>query len=131
MSKAGDKKEPRKPGRGQHPNSRANLRPQRADEPSHNPAGKPPGTKDRATLLRKWLETPAKVTNPESKEVVEGTVEDRLALAIIQKAMKGDVSAYREIQDSMHGPVPSKSDVDVDVTFRVVYADEVKDGRRR
>lgn len=66
-----------------------------------NPKGKPPGTKNRSTLLRKWLEAGTKV----------GTVEDEVILALIKKAKSGDIQAIKEIQDTLHGKIADKSEV--------------------
>jgi len=70
-----------------------------------NPKGKPKGTKNRATILKKWIDVKVKIrdkSNPTLKEV-EGTVEDKIALALIQRAMAGDVGAIKEIYDTLYG----------------------------
>ncbi len=68
-----------------------------------NPNGRPNGTKNRGTILKKWLEVAAKVKNPETGITIEGTVEDKIAIGLIAKAIKGDVQAAREILDSIYG----------------------------
>lgn len=68
-----------------------------------NREGRPKGSKNRATILKKWLEVASKYKHPETKEELEGTVEDKIALGIISKAMDGDVSAFKEIMDSIYG----------------------------
>jgi hypothetical protein len=83
-----------------------NLRPYSPGQ-SGNPAGRPPGSRNRSTTARKWLDTPAKYTNPETGQKEEGTVEDRVVLGLIQKAMKGDAAAYRELMDSVYGRNPT------------------------
>ncbi len=65
---------------------------------SGNPKGKPKGSLNRSTLLRKWLSVKATIRNPETKEDVKGTVEDRIALALITKAIKGDVAMKSKCQ---------------------------------
>ena len=80
---------------------------------SGNPAGRPVGSKNRSTLLRKWLEVPAKIINPETKEETIGTVEDRIIMALITKAAKGDVIAMKEIQDTIYGKIPQKIDATI------------------
>ena len=72
---------------------------------SGNPNGRPPGSRNRATLLKKWLLTPIKIENPETKEEIDCTLEDKIALALIQKAIKGNVAAIREIQDTLYGKI--------------------------
>ena len=80
---------------------------------SGNPNGRPVGSKNRSTLLRKWLEVPAKIINPETKEETIGTVEDRIIMALITKAAKGDVIAMKEIQDTIYGKIPQKIDATI------------------
>jgi len=73
---------------------------------SGNPNGRPKGVKNRSTILKKWLEIKTTFKNPETKQDEDGTVEDKIALALITKAIKGDVSAIKEIQDSVYGKNP-------------------------
>lgn len=72
---------------------------------SGNPHGRPPGSKNRATLLKKWLSVSVKIKNDTTGETFEGTMEDKVALSLIKKALKGDVSAIKEIQDTLYGKV--------------------------
>lgn len=72
---------------------------------SGNPSGRPKGSKNRSTLLRKWMETESTFKHPETKRTVVGTVEDRMALGLITRAMKGDPAAFREAFDSVYGKV--------------------------
>jgi hypothetical protein len=68
-----------------------------------NPYGRPKGSKNRSTILRKWLETKEKIKNPITGAEEQVTVEDAVILALIGKARKGDVAAIREILDSNYG----------------------------
>jgi len=70
---------------------------------SGNPSGRPKGSKNRSTIARKWLETEIKSKHPISGEEITITLEDQITLSIIKKASKGDVSAYRALQDSGYG----------------------------
>lgn len=110
MGKAEDKKEIRKTGRGSHPNSRANLKPAQTGE-VRNPNGKAEGTKDRATILKKWLSVELELLNPVTKAKEKGTVEDEVMLALITKARKGDVPAIREVLDSTYGKITEHQDI--------------------
>jgi hypothetical protein len=69
---------------------------------SGNPKGRTPGSKNRRTILKNWLETPIKLENPETKEIVSCTLEDRVVLALIKKALSGDVPAIKEIHDVLY-----------------------------
>ena len=84
----------------------SNLKPFQPGQ-SGNPAGRPAGSPNRATVARKWLDVTAKVTNPETKEVETGTLEDRVILGLIGRAMKGDPVAFRELMDSVYGKNPT------------------------
>ena len=41
-----------------------NLKPAKKGEPSRNPKGRPKGSRDRATIVRYWLEVEQNVQNP-------------------------------------------------------------------
>jgi hypothetical protein len=126
MNEGKDRKElgnePPKYGRGQNPNSRKNLEKGMA-KPGDvlNPFGKPPGTKDRSTGLKKWLalnipfnnldeETEEKIF-PELAEKLEITVEDAIDLALITEAKNGNINAIKEIKDSLYGKVGDTLDI--------------------
>ena len=67
------------------------------------PAGRPKRAKNRSTILKKWLELPCELTNPLTGEATAGTIEDKIALALISKGLRDDVAAIKEILDSVHG----------------------------
>ena len=87
-----------------------NIRPPVKGE-IRNPKGKPVGTKNRSTILSKWIHVNTKVKNPITKETEAGTVEDLVMLALINRAMSGDVSAIKEINDTLYGKLTDKSEV--------------------
>lgn len=70
---------------------------------SGNPAGRPKGAKNRSTILKKWLELPCELTSPLTGEATAGTIEDKIALALISKGLREDVAAIKEILDSVYG----------------------------
>jgi hypothetical protein len=80
-----------------------------------NPKGKPVGTKNRSTLLKHWIEASVKVKDPSTGKEVKGTFEDKIELAIILKALKGDVQAYKEIKDTLYGKLAEKIDVKTNI----------------
>jgi hypothetical protein len=67
--------------------------------------GRKKGSKNRSTVLKKWLSVKREIKAEENPkgEIVKGTVEDEIVLALIQKAAGGDVAAIKEIQDTMYG----------------------------
>lgn len=70
---------------------------------SGNPNGRPKGSKNRSTIARKWLETMQQSKNPITGEDETLTQEDLMTLALIHKARKGDVNAYKQLMDSGYG----------------------------
>ena len=78
---------------------------------SGNPAGKPKGARNRSTIVREWLDADA-------TDGLGGTVTDQLVRALIGKASKGDVAAFRELMDSGFGKV--KDEAETTVTYNLM-----------
>ena len=77
-----------------------------------NPAGRPKGSKNRSTIVKKWLETLTQIpeeedgeTDPRFGKKKKAMLVDQMTLAVIDKALKGDVQAYKELLDSAYGKV--------------------------
>jgi hypothetical protein len=68
-----------------------------------NPNGKPKGSRNRSTIARQWLEAVEKIKNPLTQKIDSLTQEDIMTLALINKARKGDVNAYKALMDSGYG----------------------------
>ncbi|MGA1670152.1 MAG: DUF5681 domain-containing protein [Candidatus Nanopelagicaceae bacterium] len=68
-----------------------------------NPNGRPKGRRNRSTVIRKWLEAIDKGKNPITGETESMSVEDRMTLGVLAKALKGDTQAYRALMDSAYG----------------------------
>lgn len=68
-----------------------------------NPNGRPKGSKNKSTVARKWLELCEETINEITgfEEVL--TQEDLMTLAMIKRARKGDVKAYKELMNSAFG----------------------------
>ncbi len=95
-----------------------------------NKEGRPKGSKNRSTILRKWLETKEKIKNPITGEMESVTVEDAVILALIAKARKGDVAAIREILDSNYGKLTDRLELDttdIKKTVNDLFPEELKD----
>lgn len=84
-----------------------NLKPWKKGQ-SGNPAGKPKGTRNRATIIRELLE--AKATDG------DGQIADQITRALINKAAEGDVAAFRELFDSAYGKNTDKVENSVHYT---------------
>ncbi|WP_229311020.1 DUF5681 domain-containing protein [Larkinella soli] len=92
---------------------------------SGNPAGRPPGSRNRSTIARKWLEAQEKVKNPITGQQEQLSEEDIMTLALIKKARSGDTSAYKALMDSAYG-LP-KQDVNLGGELSVRTVRMVKD----
>jgi hypothetical protein len=97
-----------------------NMRPAKKGE-IRNPKGKPKGTLNRSTTLKKWLYTRTKLKNPITKKEEVGTIEDMIALALLKKGMEGDVPAIREALDTIYGKVKEKLDIDMDQKINITF----------
>lgn len=77
-------------------------------DPAQPGAGRPVGSISAKTRLKKLLASTIKRTNALTGEEGKKTVGDFLDLAIVVKALGGDVAAYREIIDRVDGKVVQK-----------------------
>jgi hypothetical protein len=64
-------------------------------QPEHN--GRPKGSRNRSTIVREWLAVEQVVKNPITGEKETLDQSDMMTLALISKARKGDVQAYKEL----------------------------------
>lgn len=89
---------------------------------SGNPQGRAPGTKNRATILNRLCELQADSIPALKKLMKEGalpkgiTVEEAINYALVREAAKGDISAIREMQDTVHGKLVDKTEVGLSFT---------------
>jgi len=82
-----------------------------------NRDGRPKGSRNRSTIVREAIEAILKGTGQQ--------VVDSMTAAIIEKAMGGDVPAFKELMDSAYGKVADK--VIADVKSEVTSTDVTKD----
>ena len=87
-----------------------NLKPFKKGE-SGNPNGRPIGSLNRSTVAKKWLSTNQEYKNPLTSESEKLSQEDIMTLALINKARKGDVAAYKALMDSGYGNPKDSLDV--------------------
>ncbi len=72
-------------------------------DPALNKAGYPKGTLNSKTIIRKWLEAVESAKNPLSGNNEKLSQLDIIILKQLEKAIKGDTIAFRELLDRMEG----------------------------
>lgn len=68
-----------------------------------NPAGRPKGIPNTRTRMLRWLELEMDEVNPATGKKERATILEKMDAAIIKKALKGDLSAYKEVIDRLEG----------------------------
>jgi hypothetical protein len=80
-----------------------------------NPSGRPKGSLNRKTIVKRWLESEETIKNPITGEKEKLTQADIMTLALIKKARSGDVQAFKELMDSAFGKI--KDELEQTVSF--------------
>jgi len=78
---------------------------------SGNPKGRPIGAKNRATVLKMFLDAKITHINPLTGEPEKLTAEEFICLGIINSAIQGNVQAFREINDTVYGKLSDKIEI--------------------
>lgn len=86
-----------------------NMRPAKKGE-VRNPKGRPKGSLNRTTLIKKWIEVSESIKNPITGKMQQLTQADIMTLALIKKARQGDVQAFRELMDGAFGKITEQVD---------------------
>lgn len=77
-----------------------------------NPNGKPKGVRNRATILREFMELKAKgvkFKNIKEDELPPGmTFEQAMNFKLMDVALDGEITAIKEIQDTLFGKLTDK-----------------------
>lgn len=77
-------------------------------DPAQPGAGRPVGSISAKTRLKKLLASQLKRRNPLTDQEETITIGEHIDLALMVKALGGDVAAYREITDRVDGKVVQK-----------------------
>jgi hypothetical protein len=75
-----------------------------------NPNGRPKGSLNSKTILKRFLEITKNMTNPLNEEVEDMSMIEIMHLKQIANAINGDLSAYKEILDRYEGKVTQQID---------------------
>ena len=92
-----------------------NLKPATKGE-IRNPNGRPKGSKNRATVVKELLEFASSQKNVLTGEQETLTQEQAITLAMLLKAGKGDVNAYKALMDSCYGAPKQTTDTNLNVS---------------
>jgi len=80
------------------------LSPQEKGKPSHNPNGRPKGSKNRSTILAQIFESVITSRNPLTKKEEKMSVETAMAYSMIDQVIrKGNVTAWNSAKDDVYG----------------------------
>ena len=88
------------------PNKRTQF--SKDNQPKKN--GRPKGARSRSTIVREWLECSEMIVNPLTGKNQRLQQSDIITLALIKKARKGDVQAFKELMDSGYGRTVNQID---------------------
>lgn len=96
------------------------VKPRFSSECQPEGRGKKKGSRNRKTILQKWLGIKTRTTNKLTGEMEDLSVYDQIGLALISKALEGDIKAIKEVQDTLHGRIPEqhRSTGTTEVVFR-------------
>ena len=81
-----------------------------------NPNGRPKGSKNRSTIVKELLEFVSSQKNVLTGEQQTLTQEQSITLAMLLKANKGDVNAYKALMDSCYGAPKQTTDTNLSVS---------------
>jgi hypothetical protein len=85
---------------------------------SGNPNGRPKGVPNSKTRLLRLLEITQNVKNPITGELEDFSIAERMDLAILNKALKGDIRAYQELMDRLEGKAVQSTEIKQETTFK-------------
>ena len=97
-----------------------------------NTKGRGKGVRNRKTIVREWLMVEQKFKNPLTGQEEILSQADIMTLAVISKARKGDVIAFRELMDSGFGKNTEVQETTLSVTTPTIvfkdFGNDTNDG---
>jgi hypothetical protein len=91
-----------------HPNSLKNLK---MFEKGNKGGGRKKGSVSLVYVLKKLLKKEIDIKDPFTKAQSKAQLREAVALALVTKALKGDVSAIKEIIERVDGKVLQKTEI--------------------
>lgn len=88
--------------------------------------GRPPGAKNRSTIVKKWMEVASKGENYLTKELQELTEEDWQILALIKQGRRGNIQATKLLFDMLYGPQEKNINHSGSISLEQITGMEVK-----
>lgn len=85
--------------------------------------GRPPGLKNRSTILKELLALQKDATQPNQ--------EYQINQALIDKALTGDVPAIKEIQDTMYGKMADKLETLQEINTKLTPNELIAEAEKR
>lgn len=76
-----------------------------------NPGGKPKGTLNSKTIIKRWLSLTEDVKNPITGQLENMSQLDIMVLKQVQSGRKGDLRALRELLDRLEGKAQQSVDM--------------------
>lgn len=93
---------------------------------SGNPAGRPPGTKDKSTIAKKWLEATSRGENYITKQMEDLSEEDWQILSLIKQGRRGNTQAIKMLFDLVYGPMDKNINHTGSLSLQQITGLEVK-----
>lgn len=95
---------------------------------SGNPAGRPPGVPNTKTRLQRILNLTQVKYNPITEQDEEFTIAEQMDIAMIKKALEGDIQAYKELVDRLEGKANQQTEVNLktDSPISTLTAEQIK-----
>lgn len=110
-------------------NSLKNIKPPKEGE-VRNPNGRPKGSINAKTILKKFLSCEKEGKNPFTGEIESFTVAEILHLKQIERANNGDLASYKEIMDRLEGKTTAIIEQKSEITqkIKVGFSDNLENG---
>lgn len=93
---------------------------------SGNPAGRQVGSKNRSTIVKKWMEVASKNENYLTKQFEELTEEDWQILSLIKQGRRGNIQATKLLFDMLYGQQEKNINHSGSISLEQITGMEVK-----